>query len=289
MNTIQLINTLSAQLTNVGIDNAKRVVEELLSALLHCKPLEIYLPQNPVTPTILQALETQIERIKQGEPLQYIVGHVDFWGLQLKCDPRALIPRAETELLVEEVLSSKIWDQKPATLIDVGTGSGCIVITLATQRPDASFKAIDLSTEALELAQENAALHGVKERILWLNKSLLDDCAPQSCNAVIANLPYIPTQQWEKLAPSVHDYEPRAALDGGILGMDFIQELATQARYVLAPEGMLFLEFGYDQGDVVASCLKNIGYQNIQIKKDLAGHDRMAIAENPDGQPNRFY
>ena len=120
-----------------------------------------------------------------------MIGHVEFWGLQITCDPRALIPRPETELLVEEVLSSRIWDNKSVTVVDVGTGSGCIVITLATQRPDADFKAVDISADALSLARENARHHGQEDRILWLEDSLLENFAPASCDAVVANLPYI--------------------------------------------------------------------------------------------------
>ncbi|MCF7818677.1 MAG: peptide chain release factor N(5)-glutamine methyltransferase, partial [Kiritimatiellales bacterium] len=226
-------------------------------------------------------LEPLAARIEAGEPLQYVVGHVDFWGLEIKCDPRALIPRPETELLVEEVLSSKVWNRKPATVVDVGTGTGCIVLTLATQRPDADFKAVDLSADALELARENARAHGLEDKILWLQNSLLESFAEESCDAVVANLPYISSNDWKALSPSVRDHEPQSALDSGPTGMELIEQLATQARYVLTSGGMLFLEFGYDQGDAVFQCLDKLGYRNIQIKHDLAGHDRIAIAENP--------
>ncbi len=281
MEIIRLIKSIQSRFAGAGIDNAKRVAEELVAHILGCKPLEIYLRDEPCSPESLQALETLAGRIEGGEPLQYVIGHIDFWGLEIKCDPRALIPRPETELLVEEVLSSKVWKNKPATIVDVGTGTGCIVITLATQRPDATFKAIDLSEDALALAQENARTHGLENKILWLNKSLLDDCAPESCDAVVANLPYIASDDWRALSPSVRDHEPQSALDSGPSGMELIKELATQARYVLVPGGMLFLEFGYDQGEAVFQCLEKLGYLDIRIKRDLAGLDRMAIAENP--------
>jgi len=278
---MKTIESLEQRFTVAGIDNAKRVAEELLAHVLGCRPLETYLRNEPLPPEILQALEKLAARIEGGEPLQYVVGHVDFWGLEIKCDPRALIPRPETELLVEEVLSSKVWNNQPATVVEVGTGTGCIVLTLAKQRPDADFKAIDLSAAALELARENARFHGLENRILWLNKSLLDDCAPESCDAVVANLPYISSGDWKQLSPSVRDHEPQSALDSGPSGMELIQELATQARYVMVPGGMLFLEFGHDQGKAVFQCLEKLGYLNIGIKRDLAGLDRIAIAENP--------
>jgi release factor glutamine methyltransferase len=283
----QLIESFAFRFAASSVDNAKRVAEELLAHVFHCKPLEIYtgaVPQHTTTPEnleLIKRLEPMAERIENGEPLQYVIGHVDFWGLELKCDRRALIPRPETELLVEEVLSSRIWDKKPATVVDVGTGTGCIVLTLAKQRPDANLKAVDVSAAALELAKENARLNGLGDEILWLENNLLEGFAAESADAVVANLPYIATDDWKVLSPSVRDFEPQSALDSGPDGMELITQLATQARYVLIPGGMLFLEFGYDQGKAVAECLENLGYQNIQIRHDLAGHDRIAIAENP--------
>ena len=281
MEIIPLVESIQLRFAAAGIDNPKRVAEELLAHVLGCRPLAIYLRDAPAPPEKIAAMEPLVARIEADEPLQYVVGHVDFWGLEIKCDPRALIPRPETELLVEEVLSSKIWNRKPATVVDVGTGTGCIVLTLATQRPDAGFKAVDLSADALDLARENARAHGLEDKILWLQNSLLESFAEESCDAVVANLPYISSNDWKALSPSVRDHEPQAALDSGPTGMELIEQLATQARYVLASGGMLFLEFGYDQGDAVFQCLDKLGYRNIQIKHDLAGHDRIAIAENP--------
>jgi release factor glutamine methyltransferase len=281
MKIIPLIESLQSRFTPAGVGNAKRTAEELVAHILGCRPLEIYLRNEPCPPEQLPALESLARRIEGGEPLQYVVGHVDFFGLEIKCDPRALIPRPETELLVEEVLASKIWTNPSATVVDVGTGTGCIVITLASQRPEAHLKAIDLSTETLGLARENARAHGLEGRIDWLNQSLLDGFAPGSCAAVVANLPYIATHDWKGLSPAVRDHEPQSALDSGPTGMELIEQLATQARKALVPGGMLFLEFGFDQGEAVRQCLQKAGYLDIQIKRDLAGLDRMAMAENP--------
>ncbi len=281
MPMLTLVKSLERRFSATGIDNAKRVAEELVAHVLGCMPLEIYLRDEAPSLEQIQALEKLALRIDCGEPLQYVVGHVDFWGLKIKCDPRALIPRPETELLVEEILTSKIWNHKPTTLVDIGTGSGCIALALASQRPDDHFKATDLSSEALGLARENARQHGLENKILWLENSLLERFAPASCDAVVANLPYISTRDWKGLSPSVRDHEPQSALDSGPSGMELIQELSTQARYVLVSGGMLFLEFGFDQGEAVSHCLSSLGYLNIQIKPDLAGHDRIAMAENP--------
>lgn len=287
MDISQLVESLEFRFMASGIDNAKRVAEELLAHAFDCKPLAIYTgtvwePEGgEQTFALIRRIETLAERIEKGEPLQYVVGHVDFWGLQIKCDPRALIPRSETEILVEEVLSSNIWTHNPVTLVDVGTGTGCIALTLASQRPSGRYTAIDLSEEALSLAKENASSLGLADAIEWRQSSLLNGFEADSLDAVVANLPYIPTPEWEKLDKSVRDHEPRTALDSGPDGTERIEELAIQARRTLHSEGMLFLEIGYDQGRSVCGLLQTLGYKNIQIKHDLANLDRIAIAENP--------
>ena len=271
------IKSLENRFSARGIDNARRVAEELLAHVLGCRPLEVYLREVLLAEEEFPSLEKLAARIEAGEPLQYVVGHVDFFGLEIGCDPRALIPRPETELLVEEVLASKSWNK----LVDVGTGSGCIVLALAANRPEANFTAVDISTDALALAKENARRPGLDKNIQWLENHLLDGFAPASLDAVVANLPYISSKDWEALESSVRDHEPRPALESGPSGMELIEELAGQARTVLVPGGMLFLEFGFDQGEAIFQCLEEKGYSNIRIKPDLAGLDRMAVAKNP--------
>ncbi len=288
MNVLRRIKSLQEQFTTAGVDNAKRVAEELIAHILDCKLLEIYLHNEPLTTENLQMLKELAARIESGEPLQYVVGHVDFRGLKIKCDPRALIPRPETEQLVEKVLNSPIWqkagldDPSPPLsnprIVDIGTGTGCIVLALAQERPDADLRAVDLSPAALELAKENARFHGLENKIQWQENHLLDGFKPKSCDAIVANLPYIATHDWMQLSSSVRDHEPQSALDSGPSGMELIEELATQARNVLVPGGMLFLEFGYDQGDAVSQCLNKADYHDIRIEHDLAGLDRIATA-----------
>ena len=278
---MKIVQSLEQQFKAAGVDNAKRVAEELIAHVLDCKPLEIYLRDESLMAENLQLLDTLAARIEHGEPLQYVVGHVDFRGLEIKCDPRALIPRPETELLVEEVLNSGVWGKKSPVITEVGTGTGCIVLALAQERPDADFRAVDLSSAALDLAKENARFHRLENKIRWEENHLLDGFVPGSCDAVVANLPYIASNDWAALSPAVRDHEPQSALDSGPSGMELIEELAVQARSVLVPGGMLFLEFGYDQGDAVSQCLNQAGYHDIRIEQDLASLDRMAIARNP--------
>lgn len=287
----QLVESFEFRFRASGVDNAKRVAEELIAHVLDCKPLEIYTGAANIVNSaaqkfeIIQKLEPLAERIEQGEPLQYVLGYVDFWGLRILCDPRALIPRPETELLVEEVITSSVWATKRQTdltsIVDVGTGTGCIALAIAHQRSDTVIQAVDLSSEALALAQANEKTNHVAGRIEWKINDLLDGFKHESIDIVVANLPYIASDEWLRLAPSVKEYEPKRALESGPTGMELIAKLAEQARHVLVPGGMLFLEFGFEQGRQVFLYLEQLGYAEIQIKHDLAGHERIAIAISP--------
>lgn len=257
------------------VEQADRVAEELLAHLMACRPLEIYL--QPTPPTAMQ-LEPLVQRLESGEPLQYVMGYTDFRELCIQCDTRALIPRPETELLVEEVLQAP-WSTPHPDIIEVGTGSGCIICSLAFELPQGRYTAVDLSPDALALAQENAAINRLN--IIFKRQSLLDGEQEASFDAITANLPYISTSDWQMLDPSVRNYEPRMALDSGPSGLELIEQLVAQSRTVLRPAGLLFLEFGFDQGQPVANLLRKAGFEQIRIKQDLAGLDRMAIAQNP--------
>jgi release factor glutamine methyltransferase len=258
-----------------GSGNAKRSVEELAAHVLGCRPLEIYFRE--VTPEQQAELDVLIARAEQGEPIQYIIGHVDFRGLEIRCDRRALIPRPETELLVEEVLKSKARSLTPCRIADVGTGTGCIALALLAELPNSEVFAVDISSDALALARENAQRLGLAGRFKALQKSLLAGFQESSLDIVVSNPPYILSDVCKTLARSVRDYEPKLALDGGADGLDLIRPLAEQAMRVLKPGGGLFLEIGYDQGAAVALILKPVGFQRVEIKKDYAGLDRIVV------------
>ena len=275
MNT--LIKQREARLAAAGSGNAKRAVEELAAHVLGCKPLEIYF--RDITPEQQAELEKLIVRAEQGEPIQYIIGHVDFRGLEIHCDPRALIPRPETELLVETVLSSIGNRQSSIIIADVGTGTGCIALALLAELPNAEVTGVDISSEALALAHENAERLGLSERFQPLGNNLLDGFAEASLDIVVSNPPYILSDVCKTLDASVRDFEPKLALDGGADGLDLIRPLVEQAARVLKPGGRLFLEIGYDQGDAVFQCLGKAGFAKVRVVKDMAGLDRIVYGE----------
>jgi release factor glutamine methyltransferase len=276
---LQVIQAATDYLAGKGIDNARLACEHLASRLLGCKRLELYLRFNEeLTDKHLDAMRRGVKRLASHEPLQYILGQWDFMGHTFKCDPRALIPRPETEQLVAAVLEcEQLRDGRPV-ILDLGTGSGCIAISLALARPEADLLACDTSPEALALARANARGLGADERIRFLEGDLSDKIEPESLDAIVANLPYIPTAACEQLPEPVRAYEPRRALDGGPDGLTVIEQAAQEAAIMLRPGGMLFLEIGEEQGEAVEALLEACGFHDIRLRQDLNGRDRIVEA-----------
>ncbi len=204
------------------------------------------------------------------------------------CDRRALVPRPETEQLAEWVLAwAPLWARPKPVVADVGTGSGCLAVTLALERPAARVLATDTSSDALALARENAARHGVGGRLWFRQQDLLAGQPPASLDAVVSNPPYVATADWARCAATVRDFEPRAALDGGPDGLAVIRRLVRQARDALAPGGALFLEIGDRQAGAVRALLEAAGFADACVRRDHAGRDRLLRAVRPAARLSR--
>jgi len=264
------------RLAATGVEGASAALDELLGRMLDCARLEVPLhAEQELESGQIDWLDRLLARLARHEPVAYLLGEVPFHGIRLKTDHRALIPRPETELLVTAALRDLA--QGRVRIIDVGTGSGCVAIALAVARPQAEVTAVDLSPEALELARENARLNGA-DNIRWRLSDLLEGVAPQSHDLVVSNPPYIASEVCRELPRSVREYEPALALDGGADGLELIRRLIGQAAKVLVPGGRLLLEMGYDQGPAVTELLCSIGFTQVVIHRDYAGHDRIAEA-----------
>jgi release factor glutamine methyltransferase len=210
-------------------------------------------------------------RLQAHEPLQYVVGETAFRELDLLCDERALVPRFETEQLID-LIPARDWKQ----LIDVGTGTGCIALAAATRFPNAQITAIDRSTDALTLARSNAAKNRISH-VQWQEGFLLDGVAPNSADLILANLPYISTDEMHVLPADVLRYEPHLALHSGDTGMELIEQLIVQAMLVLQSAGLLLLEIGEKQGESLAEFARNQGMKDVSVHQDLAGKPRFLM------------
>lgn len=241
--------------------------------------------EKEVSEPYLEAMRRGMARLVKGEPLQYVLGEWDFRTLTLKCDRRALIPRPETEELVTRVLKfmSSVRKDEPMLVVDVGTGTGAIVLSLAKEfKGDAAFLGTDISEDAIHLARENAAKTGLTDRVSFAVADGLDEFdEPQSVDILVSNPPYIKSAVCETLDPRVKDFEPRLALDGGVSGLDFYDRYLADALNLLKPGGAVFFEIGEDQGAALAKLMSDYGFTEIKIEKDYAGHDRYASAILP--------
>lgn len=222
-----------------------------------------------------------VKQKSAGVPLQYLIGSQEFYGRHFRVDPHVLIPRPETEGLVEEVLrrAASIWEQHACTVVDVGTGSGAIAVTLAAERPAWHVTACDLSRDALRTARDNAAQHKVEQRIRFLQGDLVTPLIERGerVDIVVSNPPYIPTADIETLATEVREHEPRLALDGGTDGLDVYRKLATMLPLVTKQQkGLVALEVGKGQSARVARLLRHhLPGKEMHIVEDLAGIERI--------------
>lgn len=267
------------------VEEADVICQLLMGRLLRCKRLELPLSyQRQLADPQLESMRRGVRRVAGGEPVQYVIGETEFMGHVFKTDRRALIPRPETELLVEAVLGcDALWAKEAPVVVDVGTGSGCIVLSLALARPEAVYTGLDVSAEAIALATENAAGLGVGDKVVFVHAELPDVADPQIADAIVSNPPYVATADWEKLPVHIREHEPRQALDAGERGLDVLENLIQDAAIALKPGGHLFLEIGHDQGRAVAGMLAECQFSGIEVRKDLGGHDRIAAAVLPAG------
>jgi release factor glutamine methyltransferase len=235
-------------------------------------------PERSVTPEQAARFEEGIARLAAGEPLPYLTGLAEFYELTFHVTPATLIPRPETEHLVEAALD--LISAAPGSHIaDVGTGSGCIAVTLAVHRPDAHLYAIDRERAALEVAARNARRHDVAKRITFLEGHLLRPL-PGKVHLVVANLPYVADHEWDELPVGVREHEPAAALRGGVEGLDLIEELLRQAPAVLHPDGALLLEIGAAQGAAALALVEtHLPDAMVELRQDYAGRDRLLLIQ----------
>ncbi|HYM23695.1 MAG TPA: peptide chain release factor N(5)-glutamine methyltransferase, partial [Vicinamibacterales bacterium] len=228
-------------------------------------------------PAFTARFDGLIARRAAREPFAYIVGQQEFWGLAFEVTPAVLIPRPETELLVELVLARCDRDE-PARIADVCTGSGCVAIAVARERPRAGIDATDISEAALDVAKRNAARHDVASRVAWKNVDLLDGLSGPF-DVIVANPPYVAGRDRPTLQPEVVDHEPGVALFAGDDGMDVIRRLLPQAAALLRTGGTLLFEFGFGQDAAVADLISSTrSLKMIDLRRDLAGIPRAAVA-----------
>jgi release factor glutamine methyltransferase len=266
-----------ARLAAAGVETPRLDAELLLAYSLGARRLDLYAyPERLLLPEERSRWEALVARRARREPLPYIIEEIEFFGLSFRVGPGVLIPRPETELLVEAVLEYAAGCPAHPAILDVGTGSGCIALALASRLPQARIVALDPSPAALALARENGERLGLVGRVQWIAGAW-----PRSerYDVIAANPPYIPSGELQNLAPELKEHEPQIALDGGPDGLDLIRPLLAEAPERLTPGGLLAMEMAAGQGETVLALARAVAeWERLQIRPDLAGIPRVLLA-----------
>ena len=275
---LEVLQSSTAYLQKRGVESPRLNAEHLLAHVLGKKRIELYLEfERPLDETELAPLRDFIKRRGQREPLQHLLGTVEFAGLILKCDKRALVPRTETEELVELLVQAALSAQ-PLAILDVGTGSGAIALALAHKFPNAAVHATDNSDDALALARENAARLELTSRVIFSKSDLLSSVA-HVYDLIVANLPYVAEHERTSLSPEVL-LDPDAAVFGGEVGDEIIRRLIDVAPKSLKPNGLLALEIGLGQDAALCEYLAARNFHEIETKTDFRNVKRFIFARH---------
>ncbi len=268
------LETSIAALKKSGSESPKLDVELLLAHVLGCSRLDVKTGDLHPTKAQEALFQLLLERRMKREPIAYILGEKEFWSLNFKVSPAVLCPRPDTEILVEVALKTK-----PARILDLGTGSGAILLSLLKELPQATGIGIDISTQALEIAKENAVHLGLASRAHFLLGSWCDGLSDKTFDLIVSNPPYIESAMLPELSPEVSLFEPKLALDGGVDGLDPYRILIAQLPKHLRSGGWVVLEVGEGQSFAVQQLMGEQKLENFSIAKDYQGIDRCVIAQ----------
>ncbi|MGI8735136.1 MAG: peptide chain release factor N(5)-glutamine methyltransferase [Pyrinomonadaceae bacterium] len=278
-------------LTEAGLSEGRREASNLLEHVLdRDRTFTLSHPEQLLTPEQLRTFREFLVRRAAGEPPQYITAHQSFFGLDFEVSRGVLIPRPETELLVETALKLLQNSNAGATVGDVGTGTGCIAITLLHQLPELRGVAVDISPTALEVARRNASRHSVSERLTLVRSDCFSALSPHdfSFDLIASNPPYVAETELPDLQREVRDYEPREALAGGSDGLAVIRRLLVESREFLKDGGYLLMEIGFNQAEEITKLIDPESWRSSGIEQDLQGIPRLVVLQKTVGQPSKF-
>jgi release factor glutamine methyltransferase len=278
---LRLLSWTSDYFASHDIEHPRADAEILLAHSLGLRRIDLYVQYDkPLTDVELARFRKLVRRRGRREPVAYITGEKEFWSLPLKVAPEVLIPRPETECLVEEALAvlSKKEGSGPGRILDLGTGSGAIILALAAERPHDVLVAVDRSASALAIARENAERNQMASRIRFLNGDWFEPLGSEeeAFDLIVSNPPYIRRKELEHLQPEIRRFEPVSALDGGLDGVDCLSHIILAAPRYLRPSGCLLLEIGHDQNSLLEAVARQAGcYEEALFLKDYSGLDRV--------------
>ena len=276
---LQAIQLSTGYLEEKGIESARTNSELMLAHIMNCKRLELYLSfDRPLKEEELVTLREFISRRGKYEPLQYILGEVEFYGLNFKVDKRVLIPRPETELLIEEAINIA-KNEKLEKLLDIGTGSGNIPIALAVNMPELKITSIDISAEAIEVASNNAELNNVSQNITFINSGIESFSVTEKFDMIISNPPYVSSDDYSSLQKEIVEYEPKNAVTDNSDGLSFYNSILARSNELLKPGGYILFEIAIDQSKSIKQIMAKNGFAEIRIIKDYQNIERIIVGK----------
>jgi release factor glutamine methyltransferase len=280
LTVLESITLSTDYLTNKGIESPRINAELLLAHILKCKRLNLYLSfEKPLTEEEIIKYRELLRRRSKFEPLQYIIGNVEFYGIDFKINPSVLVPRQETEILIENII--KQYAQYDALkILDIGTGSGNIAISLAKNLDNSFITAVDISDDALKTAIENAMLNSVNDRTEFIKLDILkDELNRNDFDIVVSNPPYISIEEFNTLRPELKEYEPKVALTDYNSGFSFYETISAKSNFLLKSGGRLFFEVGKGQLSHVLEIMNNNHFKNVTVQKDYLNIERVVSGE----------
>ncbi len=280
LTVLESLELSSKFLDNKGVESARMNAELLLAHILECKRLDLYLRFNqPLNKNETDIYRNYITRRGNFEPYQYIIGDAEFYGLKFIVDKNVLIPRPETEILVETILEKYPKDEE-LKILDIGTGSGNIPITLAVNLPESKVISIDISAEAIKVAEQNRELHDLKSRVGFIKSDILTENLEKynnTFNIIVSNPPYVKKEEFGTLQKEIVDFEPDIAVTDFEDGLKFYKEISRKSHLLLREKGILFFEVGQGQAEEVKSIMEKNGFTNVEIQKDLSDIERVVL------------
>jgi release factor glutamine methyltransferase len=285
MTLFEKFKEISDILSSKGIEDPLKESELLLTEAIHIDKTSLYTKSIELSEAMLKKIDDMVKRRVLGEPIQYIIGYVNFYGLKINVGKGVLIPRPETELLVEEttkILLTHIISEKPLMILDICTGSGCIALSLAKEFPDAIVYGVDNSSTALEYAKRNALENKIKN-VRFLKSDLFNELRGLIFDCIVSNPPYIKRGDIPYLQKEIKDYEPIEALDGGENGLNFYRTILKEARWFLKKKGVVVLEIGVGQDVFIREIAVENGFKYIKFIEDYSKIKRIFVGKIEDG------
>ncbi|MCP5064353.1 MAG: peptide chain release factor N(5)-glutamine methyltransferase [Ignavibacteriae bacterium] len=281
LNVLSAIELSKEYLEKKGIESPRINADLLLADILNCKRMDLYLKfDQPLAEEEIHKYREYIARRGKGEPLQYIVGEVEFYGLNFKVNPNALIPRPETEILVENIITNTNGQQN-LRILDIGTGSGNIIVSLVKNIKNSEGVSIDLSEEAIEVAKENSLSQNLETRIAFLKKDVLKDDLEilDKFDIIVSNPPYVSNDEYNSLQKEITNHEPKNAVTDFGNGLTFYETISEKAKNILQPKGKLYFEVGIGQAEQVQEIMQKNNFEKVEIVKDYSSIDRIVFGE----------